>query len=184
MCQAVWLKGISEGKGGQEEGELLVSCVKSCLREGLVFPFFRQLEEKSRVSLGLEQLEVVFHTAQPGSRVLLHSILETKEKHTDAYLLEPVQEVLPGIYIKKLTLFYGERFIYYITEEGDGEPNLLDQKEIIGRGPQKAGNSRKNLLGRIVEADRGEERDEKGLMDLLDEYISLDYMTEHYFKKK
>lgn len=181
VCRAVWLKGISEGKSEQTDSRMLEECVKKCLREQLVFPFFSQLEEAAGVSLGLEQLEVIFYKARPGSRVVLHSILETGENRGDAYLLEPMQEVLPGVYVKQLTLFSGERFIYYITEED--ENGILEQREIAGRGPGKACMSRKNLLGRIAEADAGE-NGESLLLALLDEYISLNYMTEQYFKKK
>lgn len=184
VCKAAWLKGIAEGKSEKIERKLLFDCVKSCRREGLVFPFFQDLEGKSGESLGLEQLEVISHRAVPGSRVVLHSILETGENRDEGYLLEPMQEVLPGIYIKQLTLFSGEKLLYYITEENGAEPNLLAQQEIVGRAPRRTGGSRKNLLGRIMEADCGPSADESRLLSLLDEYISLDYMTEQLFQKK
>ena len=184
VCKAAWLKGIAEGKSEKIERKLLFDCVKSCRREGLVFPFFQELERKSGESLGLEHLEVIFHKAAPGGRVVLHSILETGENRDEGYLLEPIQEILPGIYIKQLTLFCGEKLLYYITEENGGEPNLLAQREIVGKAPEKEGTSRKNLLGRIVEADCGLSADEGRLLSLLDEYVSLDYMTEQLFQKK
>ncbi len=184
VCRAAWLKGAADGKCEDIEKELLDDCVKSCLRERLVFPFFRKLEEKSEMQLGLEQLEVVLHTAAPGSRIMLHSILETEEERGDAYLLEPMEEILPGVFMKQITLFCGERFLYYITEEGEGEPNLLEQKILLGRGPKRSVISRKNLLGRIAEAECSKEGGRDALLTALDEYISLDYMVEQLFQKK
>ena len=184
VCKAAWLRGITEGKNEKIERKLLFDCVKSCRRAGLVLPFFCELEKKSGESLGLEQLEVIFHRAAPGSRVVLHSILETGENRDNGYLLEPMQEILPGIYIKQLTLFSGEKLLYYITEENGTEPNLLAQQEMLGRAPEQENTSRKNLLGRIMEADCGPSADENRLLSLLDEYISLDYMTEQLFQKK
>lgn len=184
ICRAAWLKGIAEGKSGNIDRKLLFDCVKVCKQEGFVFPFFKELEKRSGESLGLEQLEVILHKAAPDSRVVLHSMLMTGKEQENAYLLEPMKQILPGIYMKQLTLFSGERMVYYITEENHGEPGFFEQQELVGRAPEFVSGSRKNLLGQIAGACDGEEADEAVLLARLDEYISLDYMTEQLFRKK
>ncbi len=181
LCKLAWLKGCAEGKSEDIDRKLLVSARKDCRRKKLVFPFFKELEKRTGFDFGMDQQVVIAYKAEPDSRVTLHYMIENGEPGEAAYRKEPMKHMLEGIFIRQFTLFYGERLEYYITEGKDEESKLIRHQEIFGEEPAKEGKSRRQLLGRM-ETDTN--RTEEELLSVLDEYITLDYMTGELFKKK
>lgn len=176
LCKLAWLKAYSEKKGVEGNRKLLLACVAECKRKSLVFPFFKQLEECSGCDLGMEQQVVITYKAHPESRLMLHYMIKDGSQKAAAYIKEPMKHRLAGIFTRQFTLFYGERLEYYITKADGEESEFIHQEELAGEPPRQQGSSRMALLGRMA----AEEEEE--MLTALDEYITLDYMTEELFK--
>lgn len=197
ICMAAWLKGVAEGRCTALRRDLVLDCIKKCRKTGYVFPCYKNLEKATGLNLGMEQLEFICFKTASKKPVALHYMLipedkeeaefDTKNKQPEnEYFLEKLTPVLPGVYTKELTVFYGEKLVYHIMEGDADRANLVLSEEISGERPVSAHGSRKNLLARIayLENNMDAQDDEKELFSLLDEYVSLDFMTEALFQKK
>jgi hypothetical protein len=57
------------------------------------------------------------------------------------YQVEQMEEMYEGIYVKEITLFYGDTVQYYISEEKNGCSNIvtsgqISQRDISGQGEE------------------------------------------------
>lgn len=174
VCKLAFLKYFS---GHKEE---LMPRVEGAARlfltdlmeDGICFSFFKEYAGKVPAVEPLADKTMIEYRTKPGSRVVIHYIIE-RGKYTESdYREEEMRDMYGGIYVKAFILFFGEKLQYYITEETDGE-KLFTQSASVTRGDVLYGEeeNRFELINDIAAAG------------VLHDYDTLDRLLENYYKK-
>lgn len=94
----------------------------------IYFAFFRQFEKELLWKYHLyDKFFVEYHTT-PRKRVVLHYSMGEEE-----FYKEDLLEMYDGIYVKEFILFFGESVQYYISEESDTPPKVMESNCISNR---------------------------------------------------
>lgn len=158
-----------------QESEVMSELYDEMILLGYRFKFFEELPS-----------EVVFHFPRYGKRVIefrgkenatfyiryLHTNY-TQGEIEEEYHTEQMEQMYNGIYIKEVTLFYGDTVQYYICEEKDGEFQVIYSGQLVNTEIVKyKGTSRYEQLNAVVIAEQlGEHQTAEDKMNIYDEWV-------------
>ena len=143
------------------------------LEDGIYFAFFKEYGGKIPAVETLADKTIIEYRTKPGSRVVIHYMIERGKYTEDDYRQEEMRDMYGGIYVKAFILFFGEKLQYYITEELDEEKQFT-QSASVSRGEV--------LYGR--EENRFELINDIAAAGALHDYDTLDWLLESYYKKE
>ncbi len=145
----------------------------------LIFDFYKQYIRWFELPFFVMDQTVVDYRTVPGRQVSISYAIEDSGKGT-RLLTEAMETVLPGVYVKSFTLFYGERLEYFFNET-DGEETTTSARRIleISNPYEYHDGSRYNLLNNVVMAGRQNESDKQ--KRLVAEYIKKQKLAENLF---
>lgn len=175
VCKLAFLKyfsGHKEEMTPRAEGAARLF-LTDLMEDGICFSFFKEYAGKVPAVEPLADKTIIEYRTKPGSRVVIHYIIE-RGKYTESdYREEEMRNMYGGIYVKAFILFFGEKLQYYITEETDGE-KLFTQSASVTRGDVLYGEeeNRFELINDIAAAG------------VLHDYDTLDRLLENYYKKE
>lgn len=143
------------------------------LEDGVYFAFFKEYVGELPAMDDFVDKTVVEYKTKPGSRVVIHYLIERGRYTESEYRQEEMKDMYGGVYAKAFVLFFGEKLQYYITEEYEGEKKFTESAS-VGRGDvlYGEGNSRFELINDIAAAR------------MLQDYDTLNCLLEDYYKKK
>lgn len=86
-----------------------------------IFAFYKKLNCCINVPHEVMDKTMVEYRTNPNTKVLIHYVMEGEDGMNE-YMVENMENVFEGIFVKKFVLFYGDNMQYYITEhKGNGE---------------------------------------------------------------
>ena len=89
-------------------------------------------------------------------------------------------DVFGGVCVASFVLFFGEKLMYYITEEKDGKSELTESGN-LSRGEMRSESS-KTRFGMLNDMMIAEAlQDYETVHTLLEDYTKLDYVTKRLF---
>lgn len=156
--------------------------MKEAIRKKQVYPFFKKLERLLDKDYGFENQVIIEYRTRPGSRVWLHYLLETDKNGEEKYITEMLENDFEGIYTKSFTLFFGEKLQYYITEGTADNRHFKENKTFCGGSENFFHRERRLQMLNDMLVSAGNE-DKKELFRLMDQYVSMDYLTERLFHR-
>lgn len=122
---------------------------------------------------------IVEYKTKPGTKVSIHYVLENEAN--DEYIEEKMDEVYGGVYSKVFSLFFGEKLMYYITEETDGENEILSESHSISKNDIDD-NAPRGRYGMVNDICIGKTLHDYVTVDaLLEDYYRRDYMVGRLF---
>ena len=152
---------------------ILKKMITELMEKNIFFPFFLMFTDiVSYLKLFEDMTFVEYRAEKPGSKVVIHYVIERKDEKTSEYIMEEMKEVYDGFYLKKFDLFFGERLQYYISEGNEekemlSESGELEKSDIVSTECEK----RYDILNDIV------------VSQTLQDYDTVDIMMEEYSKK-
>ncbi len=175
VCKFALLKYYSENKGEMTRKIQGVArmFLADLLEDGVYFAFFKEYVGELPAMDDFVDKTVVEYKTKPGSRVVIHYLIERGRYTESEYRQEEMKDMYGGVYAKAFVLFFGEKLQYYITEEYEGEKKFTESAS-VGRGDvlYGEGNSRFELINDIAAAR------------MLQDYDTLNCLLEDYYKKK
>lgn len=128
LCEAAYVKYYSEASASDDELLLCERLIKNLVSNEIVFDFYKKYSEKIELPYVINENAVLEYRTKPESRVHIHYIITDNNEASQEYQSEEMTEVFPGIYTKKIMLFYGENLMYYITEEDGDNKSLTESR--------------------------------------------------------
>ena len=184
ICDLALLKILSEEKAADREilaleEEILASSVK----DGMVFAFFRNLDQSVLQPYQLDDKTFVEYHGSPESSVTLYYSLDTGLGTEPEYKSEPLRNIYEGIFVKTFTLFYGETLRYYFqTEDRDGV-HKTEEKVLTMNQTDERASSKYLLINQILCARKLEKEPE--VKEKLSRYLRQEqYVSEMFVIEK
>lgn len=161
--------------------DMLKKIMKEFIGNGIIFPFFDDIDRKLGYPFGLNEKTIVEHRAAPGVRVFIYYALPTAEEPI-VYMKEEMNCIYDSIYTKELITFYGERIPYYIVETDEkGENSHIVSSALLENLDGESGGApgRYQMLNEMAASCYL--KDEKSLSELMERYGQLEELTLEMF---
>ncbi len=181
ICLLAWLKhNVHNNKLTENERSFIELQIARFVRKGIILPFFS--EYRGQVSLPEKVLDKYYITyiTDPGNQVYIHfRLLKGQEQN---FIIERMPNVFMGIHVKEFILFYHECVQYYITE-GYAEEEAITESFHAQYDPEspEEEDGRYNQINLMLMAL--EVKDDNALLDIMENYIQREYLTDTLFKQ-
>lgn len=171
-----FLKAMSKLEKLTKEQERIVEFqLGSMIDKKMILPFFKDFKGKTAISSKICQKYYVEYRTNPEHHVMLHYCILGEEVQNGGYHSIPMKNVFEGIFVADFLLFYNDELQYYITEEGKGGDRITESFHIRMDSPYEEEENQYNMLNLMLTARQM--RDEKTLIELMEQYIQTEYAT-------
>ena len=184
ICDLALLKILSEEKTpDEEELALEEEIIAACVKEGMVFEFFHDLDQRILRPYQLDDKTFVEYHASPETSVTLYYLLDTGLGTMPEYKSEPLRNVYEGIFTKTFTLFYGETLHYYFQTEDENGVHRTEEKMLTMNLTDDRASSKYQLINQILCARKLEKDPE--VKEKLSQYLRQEqYVNEMFVIEK
>lgn len=183
VCLLAYTKYYAENKEKIREAEehFLKYCLWTLQKEGISLPYFAEYVGMFSFMDRFYDKTILEYKTRPGTTVRLHYMLESKENQGGEYHTTEMKDIYGGVCTCVFTLFFGEKLLYYITEEAGGEEELTESGSVSRNDMGRDGlSSRFEMLNDIMISETLQDYETMGSM--LMEYEKTDYMQELLFE--
>lgn len=151
ICDLTLLKLLSEEKTSDEENlEMEEKILSSCVKEGMTFEFFRNLDQSILRPYQLDDKTFVEYHTSPEASVTLYYSLDTGLGTVPDYKSEPLKNIYEGIFARAFTLFYGETLRYYFQIEDEAGVHKTEEKILTMNQSNDQASSKYQLINQIL----------------------------------
>lgn len=181
VCTLAILKYYStRTKHTDSERQFIEEKLDMLERKGIIFPFFKDFGGNIKTPRCMEDKYYIEYHTEPGKTVRIH-YLYISSRGSETFIEEDMQDLGYGIFVKPLTIFYGEIVQYYISEEDESGGRITEASQ-ISIEPDALDNDESNYgkLNLIITAR--EMGDTKTMQKLMESYIKTEYLCRHIFK--
>lgn len=184
ICDLTLLKLLSEEKTSDEENlEMEEKILSSCVKEGMIFEFFRNLDQSILRPYQLDDKTFVEYHTSPEASVTLYYSLDTGLGTVPDYKSEPLKNVYEGIFARAFTLFYGETLRYYFQTEDETGVHKTEEKILTMNQSSDQASSKYQLINQILCARKLEKETE--VKEKLAQYLRQEqYVNEMFVIEK
>ena len=180
VCDLAYVRHFAENKNLIDERTrpLLKDALHRLLAKDVVISCFKELADFMPSMTQFADAVIIEYRTVPGAKVDIHYIIESSE---DDYHTDPMDEVYKGVYSKMFTIFFGEKIMYYITEESEGSSDKLSESNTIVRNDM--GDSQvKGRFGLIDDMCIGRALKDYNTVDgLMEDYYRQEYISSRLF---
>lgn len=185
VCKIAFLQYYAENKGEQTKDirQVCKAFLADLLREGVVLPLYKDYQGYLPQMNEYADKMILEYRTKPGGKAVIHYLIRSEQDASNEYRKEEMRDMFAGICVKEITLFFGERVQYYITETVDGQEKLT-QSGTVNRSDtgQESGEGRFSLLNDIM---TGKTLQDYDTVDrLLHEYFRQDYIVDKLFRAR
>lgn len=174
ICRLALMKHlVSVKERTPEQTKLLYRFVEYYLNRGMRFAFFMDLPGKMKRRLNLQDKFIIEYRTYPNRDVILRYQLNGGKESGQI-----MQEVYEGIYVKEFTLFYKDEMEWHFQLKDRAEVSEK-QKAIFEKEDILEGNTRYNLINRMIQAEKSE--DEQATKELREQYAQQQYLVDVLF---
>lgn len=168
-------------KWTEEQRTFIEIEIQKLVEEGMIFPFFQKFIPELQLPGKIGNKYYVKYITNPKHKVLLHYFLEDEEMGED-FLVEQMNNLYEGIFVRDFTLFHNETLQYYVEEVPlEGEPIITES--ITVRGDELQRDEEEDKYGQInMMLVAREMKDEKTLLSLIRNYAKTEYAMRKVFK--
>lgn len=136
VCKLALLKFYSDDIDTIELTEKQIKLASKVLDEmidkKIVFEFYKKFSAVMSVPHSVMDRTMVEYRTDPEQRVMIHYIMDD-ESGNGEYMVENMENVFEGIFVKSIVLFYGDNLQYYITEHKDDAEELTESGNICNQ---------------------------------------------------
>ncbi len=193
VCLLAYTKYYAENRNEMQEDrqELIGRCLRRLLEDNAVLPYFAEYTDMFPFMYRFYDKTILEYKTRPGRKAVIHYLIEHKENSAGEYRSMEMKDVYGGVCSCFFILFFGEKLLYYITEEytdkETSEDGAIKQEELTESGNISRSDmgrdmvsNRFSMLNDIVTAETLQ--DYKTLDTLLEEYETTDYLQKELFK--
>lgn len=156
--------------------------LQECKRQHMYFAFFEKLPQEFLRLVQLQDGQFLEYRTVPGTRVMLHYIIENQDGRKVQERTEVMKESYAGIYVKYFTLFHGEKMTCRMTAERDGKLERLEEQIFTQKEDKNSRSKSESCYDMLNEMSRSlSEKREGHMKELANVYLERKKMVEKIF---
>lgn len=145
-----------------------------------IFAFYKKLAGCISIPHTILDKTIVEYRTNPESKVLIHYVMEGGDGMNE-YMVESMENVFEGIFVKSFVLFYGDNMQYYITEHKGNQEELTESGSISNQNIKaEVSQGRYDMINDMLACV--ELQDIQTLKKMMKSYVMSEMMTDAVFK--
>ena len=101
------------------------SRVADFVKRGKILPFFKQFADMVELPMDIYCKTYLIYRSSVHENVRVLYSFDSVDRQ-QAYMTDPLEEILPGLYVKSFVVFRGERLLYKVEGETEGSAVLVE----------------------------------------------------------
>lgn len=159
--------------------EFYQALVIDLANRNLIFEFYKRYNRWFELPFFVMDQTVLDYRTMPGHQVSISYTLGSQGKAT-RLLTEDMESILPGVYVKIFTLFYGDRLEYFFNDTDENETTTTASFTFEMRNPfVYTDGSRYSMLNSIIVAGNKGENEKQS--QLIEQYLEKQRVAEKLF---
>ena len=182
ICKLAYAKYYGEHPAAlkKKDTAILETVMRDLILQEIYLPCFAAFLELFDFLEEYRDKTVIEYKAHPSSVVQIRYVIGHGTDNGEDYHVRNMKDIYGGVCTAEFVLFFGEKLMYYITEEKDNVQELTESGTIShSEMHSKSENSRFGLLNDIMISETLQDYDT--MNDMMDEYIRTDYLQENLF---
>lgn len=133
VCSLAYVKFFSENKEliDDKVAPTLKSTLHMLLNEEIILACYKDLSDFMPSMAQYAEAEIIEYRTSQGAHVAINYVIESDVDNE--YTVEDMKEVFNGVFIKVFNIFFGEKLMYYITEQTEEEGEILSESRTLIR---------------------------------------------------
>lgn len=158
-----------------QEKEYAEIQVQQYVKQNIVLPFFLGFKKHFSLPYEIANKYFVEYRCNANRKVTLHYAL-----NSDQFIELPMKNCYQGIYVKSFVLFHGDKYSYYITEQGSNYEKRTETVTVIYEDSLSDTDSEYSLLNSLLVA--AQMQDGNTVLDLMKQYAAGKTIVSEQFK--
>lgn len=184
VCKLALLKYYSDDIDTIELTDKQKQIAQNILNEMIdkrkIFAFYKKLGAYITVPHSVLDKTIVEYRTNPKNKVLIHYVMEGEDGMNE-YMVENMENVFEGIFVKSFVLFYGDNMQYYITEHKENQEELTESGSISNQNIKaELSQGRYDMINDMLACV--ELQDIHTLKKMMSSYVMSEKMTDAIFK--
>lgn len=169
VCKAAYLQYMSKKTDiTDKQIDLCKYCMEYLLDKEYCFEFFKTFIRWFELPSNVCDRAIIEYRTSPDCNVHVHYVMKN-EYDSNSYQECKMKDCFGGVFVKDLTVFYGENIQYYITEENEKGTNITESKDYyLGDDVVFTGKTAYGMINDILRCK--ELKDETTVRELTKEY--------------
>ncbi len=184
VCKLALLKFYSDDIETIEltEGQIKLAgkVMDEMIDKKIIFEFYKKFARVMNVPHSVMDRTMVEYRTNPNQKVMIHYIM-ADDSGNGEYMVENMENVFEGIFVKSIVLFYGDNMQYYVTEHKDGAEELTESGNICNQTmSEEFSQGRYDMINDMLACV--ELQDVQTLKKMMNRYIIAQKMADELFK--
>lgn len=180
ICKLCLLKSLSEKQLNEQEENVVRELMEEYIVRNMYFKFYQNFPTSITNRYQISDKLFIEYSTNPKNRVEIHYILNTAKKKNDSFIVEDMPLMYEGIFVKTITMFFGENLEYYITDISENEEFVTESTSINKSNlPVEQKESKYDLLNEIILSVTLQ--DDHTMFHMMERFLEREFMSKHVF---
>ena len=143
---------------------------------GKLLPFYKSFKTFIKLPQDVFLKTYLIYKGEPSKQIHVRYGFDTGSRQTLTYKTERIDEMIPGMYVKEFVIFHGERLVYTIQEDTNGNSYVVESESLKTKAFNKKDKNRFELINSMLVNQ--EMREDNELLETLDVYLNTVHLFE------
>lgn len=183
ICKLGLFKALSEKQLVEKEEEIVKELMKEYIEKNMYFKFYQSFPLSITNCYQLNDKQFIEYDTNPKNKVEIHYMLNSQSNRNNSFIVEDMEHMYEGIFVKTITMFFGENLQYYINEQTETEETITESTSIYKSDlPVEQKDSKYDLLNEIILSQTLQ--DEHTMVHMMERFMERDYIAKQVFDIK
>jgi hypothetical protein len=182
ICKMAYLGYITTKDEIEEDRvELCKDLIYDLTELNIVFEFYKKFNKWFKMPYSIMDKTIIDYRTNPKNKVFIMYSIHDKEGNVGKTITEEMRSVFPGIFLKQLTMFYGDKVVYTIIDRNNDEITHTSEKSIYLNNKEDYNTDNKfgQINGMLICDELGRE---DALVEMMKNYEFNKAASEQLFK--
>lgn len=176
-------KVLSERELDEEAEEIVRELMEEYIAKDMHFKFYQNFPVNITSFYQINDKQYIEYIGNQKNRIELHYKLNAESKQKSDFIVEEMPHMFEGIFVKPITMFFGENLQYYLTQIQDKDEKITECISISKSDlPAEQRENRYDLLNDIILCYTL--RDNRAMEALMEQFIEKVFISKRVFKIK
>lgn len=160
----------------EDQKEWIADNVEKFMDAGKILPFYKSFSSFIRLPQDVFLKTYLIYKSEDIRQVFVRYSFDTGTRNKTAAKIERLEEILPGLYVKEFVVFHGERLVYSIVDDEDGNAQVIESEVLKTKSFNNKEKNRFEMINSMLV--KQEMREDSELLEALDVYINTVHLFE------
>lgn len=164
------------GRYTEDQKKWIIETVERFVDAGKIMPFFNKFGQFIRLPQDVFLKTYLIYRTDNIRQVFVEYSFDTGTRSKTKKKTARMEEIVKGFYVLEFVVFHGERLVYSIVDDPDGNAQIIESEVLKKKSYNKSDLNRFEFINSMLV--KQEMREDSGLLENLDVYINTVHLFE------